>query len=203
MPKEQNPNQKKKLWSVSNLITLLLFLFVATLFFSPAFKGKIMTGLMKIGLFQPKVVADTAIENQPANLENISFRNQDGEQINLSDQKGKVVFINFWATWCPPCKAERPSINDFYNKFKDQKDLIFLIVDIDNKMEQSLKYIRDNKLQLPVTVADTPIPDFLLGNSVPTTVVIDKTGAIVFRHEGMADYNDHEFQNFIEKLLGK
>lgn len=202
----QDTPKKKKFWSTSNIITIILLLFVTALFVSPAFKAKVMEGLMKIGLFQPKVPTEQVVDNSAASstsvsYDNLRFKDESGNTISLADLKGKVVFINFWATWCPPCKAEMPSINNLYNHYKGQNDLVFLMVDIDNKMEASAKYIKDNKMQLPVTVAESPIPETLLGNAVPTTVVLDKTGAIAFRHEGIADYNSAEFKDFIEKLL--
>ena len=204
MQQETN-KKKKKFWSASNIVTIILLLFVVALFVSPAFKGKVMEGLMKIGLFQPKVPTEQAVDNAHAaatvSYDNLLFKDESGNQISLGDLKGKVVFINFWATWCPPCKAEMPSINNLYNQYQDQKDLVFLMVDIDNKMEASAKYIKDNKMQLPVVVGETPIPETLLGNAVPTTVVLDKMGNIAFRHEGIADYSSAEFKEFIDKLL--
>lgn len=200
MDENKNP-KKKKIWSVSNIIAAILVLFIASILISPAFKAKVMGGLMKIGLFQPKV--SDGVPNSVESLDNVQFKDQSGKQVNLGDLKGKVVFINFWATWCPPCKAELPAINDLYSQYKDNKNIVFLIVDIDNKIENSSKYIQDNKMQLPVSVADSEIPKSLLGNSVPTTVLLDKSGAIAFRHEGMADYNSAEFKGLIEKLLKK
>ena len=200
---EENKKKKKKFWSVSNIITIVLVLFIGAMLFSPAFKAKVMGGLMKIGLFQPKVSQDEPVQSGTASFDNLQFKDQKGNTISLADLKGKVIFINFWATWCPPCKAELPSINDLYNQYKDNPNMVFLMVDIDNKMEASSKYIQDNKMQLPISVAESPIPEALLGNAVPTTVVLDKTGAIAFRHEGMADYNSADFKGLIEKLLGK
>lgn len=200
MEENKNP-KKKKLWSVSNIIAAILVLFIASILISPAFKAKVMEGLMKIGLFQPKVSEAAQNSNDPLN--NVRFKDQKGTPISLGDLKGKVVFINFWATWCPPCKAELPAINDLYNQYKDNNNVVFLIVDIDNKIENSSKYIQDNKMQLRVSVADSEIPQSLLGNSVPTTVLLDKSGAIAFRHEGMADYNSVEFKELLDKLIKK
>lgn len=204
MTTEQNEgNPKKKLWRLSNLITLILLVIVVALWVSPAFKGMVTGALMKIGLFQPKIEKPENAASLDVATENLALLDQDGNKIDLSELKGKVVFMNFWATWCPPCRAEMPSINTLYNELKEQKDIVFLIVDIDNQMEKSLKYMQDSKFQLPVHVATTNIPTSYLGQSVPTTVVLDKKGAIVYRHEGMADYNSTEFKNYMKELMNQ
>jgi thiol-disulfide isomerase/thioredoxin len=79
-------------------------------------------GLMKTGLFQPEVSSSTS---KPIQVKDIGFRDAKGKTVTLSALKGKVVFINFWATWCPPCMAEMPSINTLYQKLGTIKTLYF------------------------------------------------------------------------------
>lgn len=201
---QENKKPKKNLFSVSNIITLILALFVIALLVSPSFKASVTGMLMKVGLFQPKIEEtepQQVVQTQGTN--ELTFQDESGNEIHLSELKGKVVFMNFWATWCPPCRAEMPSINTLYNKYKNNDNIVFLMVDIDNKMDKSVKYIQDNKLDLPIHVSNTPIPEAYLGQAVPTTVVLNKNGEIAFRHEGMADYSSAEFQKFIEEQLGK
>ncbi len=193
--------QKKKLFTVSNIITAILLIFIGAMLFSADFKGKVMGGLMKVGLFQPSVPTD--LPEETSNLSALNFRVSDSEGnfIELADLDNKVIFINFWATWCPPCKAEMPTINELYNNHKNNPDAVFLMVDVDNKPEKSLQYISDMQFDLPVHFPASSIPQELFKGSLPTTIVIDKAGRIIFNHEGMADFSNAQFGDFFEKLL--
>lgn len=197
----------KKHFTVSNLITAILVIFVLAMFIKPDFKGYMIQNLMKVGLFQPKTpkgaqgfVVEAEAESSLKN-EDILFKSMDGQIIDLKDQKGKVVFINFWATWCPPCIAEMPSIQTLYSNFKDDEKILFLLVDADNKPEQSQSFMDKRKFNLPVYTPASSIPHILFGGALPTTIVLNKNGKIVFKHEGAADYANEEFQNYIKSLI--
>src|SRR5690606_9816177 len=147
-------NLKKQL-TVSNLVNVLLVAFVLVMLFVPSFNGVVMQGMMKIGLFQPDVPEGKTEQLKSSFAANsieqdVLFKNMDGEVIELADQKGKVVFINFWATWCPPCIAEMPSIQSLYNEFKGNEKVMFLMVDVDNKPEKSQKFMDKRKFDMPV-----------------------------------------------------
>ena len=102
---------KKKL--LSNTITAGLLALALALFIFPEFKAVVIRGLMKAGFFQPPVTATSAIIPEvPAAP--VQFITAAGETHTIESLKGKVVFINFWATWCPPCIAEMPAINELY-----------------------------------------------------------------------------------------
>lgn len=194
----------KKWFTFSNASTALLMIFVVVMFISSTAKGVVIQGLMKIGLFQP----DVSVENDKKPISKVEksgvlFKDETGNVIDLSDLKGKVVFVNFWATWCPPCIAEMPSINKLQAQFRDNKDFVVLMVDADNQPDKSIKFMSKRKLDLKVFTPASQIPNELLGNSLPTTVILNKKGEIVFRHEGGADYTNKEFINFIQKLVNE
>jgi thiol-disulfide isomerase/thioredoxin len=194
----------KKYLTVSNLITAILVAFVLAMLIKPDFKGYVIQNLMKVGLFQPKVPESigTALIETESSLENedILFKSIDGKVVDLKDQKGKVVFINFWATWCPPCVAEMPAIQKLYTHFKGDDRVLFLLVDVDNKPDKSQKFMDKRKFDLPVYTPESTIPSILLTGAIPTTVVLNKNRKIVFRHEGTADYSNNEFVNYIKEL---
>lgn len=197
----------KSLFSLSNIITAILVIFGAALFFSPALKGAVLRGLAETGLFQP-TVPENGGQAKPVQAvlntrDEILFKSAEGELINLSAQQGKVVFINFWATWCPPCIAEMPSIQELYTSFKDNDQVLFLLVDVDNNPERSLKFMEKGKYDLPVHTPASPIPPSFLGGAIPTTLVLNKKGEVVFKHEGMGDYAAPEFQSFIRELTAE
>ncbi|MBC7653884.1 MAG: TlpA family protein disulfide reductase, partial [Oligoflexus sp.] len=85
-------------------------------------------------------------------------------------------------------------------KFKDNKNFVVLMVDADNKLEKSKKFMTKNGYSLKVFTPASQIPQELLAGALPTTVLLNKKGEIAFRHEGGADYTNNEFQDYIEKL---
>lgn len=131
----------------------------------------------------------------------ISFKDKDGKIVSLNTLKGKVVFINFWATWCPPCIEEMPSINKLKQSFKDNEEIVFLMVDVDNKMEKSTAFMVKNNYDLPVYVHNGNIPAEYLGSSIPTTVILDKSGDMIVRIEGGRDYTSPEMVKVLNELV--
>jgi len=141
----------------------------------------------------------TAVEAPEAS--GISFKDESGKIVSLPSLKGKVVFINFWATWCPPCIHEMPSINQLKQSFKGNEDIVFLMVDVDNKIAQSTAFMKENKYDLPVYVPASDIPSDYLGGAIPTTVVLDKKGEMAGRMEGGRDYTDPRIMDALNELI--
>ncbi len=154
-------------------------------------------GLMALGFFKPDIPPLKDRQNlnpAPAML----ARSLQGNTVNLQQEKGKVIFVNFWATWCPPCLAELPSINGLYQKVKNNPNILFVTVDVDNNLEKSTQFIREKGYDLPVYGGDPiHVPDKLYENGIPTTLVIDKKGDVVFTHFNRANYDSDEFEQFI------
>ncbi|MGV3761007.1 TlpA family protein disulfide reductase [Parapedobacter sp.] len=194
---------------ISTIVSILLGVFVIVLVFSPETKAWAIRGLMKVGLFQLDLervespTGDVQTDKQAAGRASPSvfFLDGSGKRIDAANQPGKVVFINFWATWCPPCIAEMPSIGRLYEQFRDNDDVIFLMVDVDNQYEKSVKFMDDRNLDLPVHVPANGIPRHWLDGTIPTTIILDKQGKIATRHEGTADYSRPEVADFIQALL--
>lgn len=192
--------EQKKWFRRSNISTGILFLLLLAIIFSPDVKGYVIQGLMKIGLFQPNVPA-SAQSGISIPEKAVYFKEMQGDTVNLSDLKGKVVFINFWATWCPPCIAEMPSINTLYAKYKNHKKIVFLMVDMDGKIEKSSAFMKKRKFDLPVFVPASEIPIQYFSGSLPTTLILNKEGNLVFKHMGGADYSHPEVSAFLDKLI--
>lgn len=201
----------------SNTGFIIAMIVAALVAFNPKVKGLLMRGLIKTGLFAPDVshlkpkpqdmkaetASASAEEPQLISAPSADFVDTDGKTVNLQNLKGKVVFLNFWATWCPPCIAEMPSVNALYNKFKGNKNAIFLLVDADGKMKQSSAFMKKHKYDLPVYIPAGPIPGEIFRGSLPTTIIINKKGKIVFGHEGMADYDSPQVNKFINDLINE
>lgn len=133
----------------------------------------------------------------------LKFKDENGKTISLKSLKGKVVFINLWATWCPPCIHEMPSINELRKTFKDNDDLVFLMADVDGNIEKSKTWMKSKKFDLPVHVPHGEIPRDLFTGSIPTTIIVDKQNNIVGRQVGGADYSSREVIDLMTKLLNE
>jgi len=183
---------KKHFWNGLFLGVLLVLLFV------PSAKAYLIQGLMQVGLFKPHTEATE--QGKAANLNGIKFKDAEGNSIDLSDLKGKVIFLNFWATWCPPCQAEMPSVNRLYEQFKNNKEVVFLFVDADGDFGKAKKFMDRKKYSLPVYSMGSSVPEEIFKGSLPTTVVFDKEGRISYKGEGAANYADQKFLDFMRKL---
>lgn len=187
---------------VSNITTGLFLVFVLTVMFSPDAKGWVMQNLMKVGLFQPEL-PEKRVANPPIQVEGaaVLFKDINGTVIDLASLKGKVVFVNFWATWCPPCIGEMSSINTLYEKYKNHKNVVFIMADVDGTMEKSVKFMKKKGYALPVHVPASSMPKEYFAGSMPTTIILDKEGRLSFHHVGAADYSSPKISVFIDQLL--
>lgn len=189
----------KKWFTKSNVGNVLFFVAVLTILFVPGARSMLTRGLMAVGFFRPSIEKPAQVITPP----DVTFKDASGNTVTLTGLKGKVVFINFWATWCPPCLAELPSINTLNQKLRTNPNVVFLMVDVDNQLSRSVPFIRNKGLNLPVFETTGQVPSALLGEAIPTTVVIDKKGQMVFQHAGVASYSGDKFEQFLIKLSGE
>lgn len=192
----------KRIFNRKNIVNAIFVALLLVLIFVPEAKALMMEGLMKVGLFNPDTARLEKTE-QPKiseNLSDILFKDASGKVIDLGSLKGKVVFLNFWATWCPPCLAEMPAVNKLYTQFKDDKEVVFILVDADSDFAKAQKYMDRKGYGLPVYVAASGIPDVIFKGALPTTVVFDKMGRISYQESGAANYASDKFIDFVKKL---
>lgn len=192
----------KHIFNRKNIINAIFVALLLVLIFVPEAKAVMMQGLMKVGLFSPDTAALEKKEPPKIseNLSDILFKDASGKVIDLGSLKGKVVFLNFWATWCPPCLAEMPAVNKLYTQFKDDKEVVFILVDADSDFAKAQKYMDRKGYGLPVYVAASGIPDVIFKGALPTTVVFDKMGRISYQESGAANYASDKFIDFVKKL---
>ncbi|WP_225539063.1 TlpA family protein disulfide reductase [Empedobacter stercoris] len=184
-----------------NYSTIIVGALALVLLFVPEAKAMIQQGLMKLGLFDPKL-EKVEKSSQPETEANYIFEmvDVDGKAVNMEDLKGKVVFMNFWATWCPPCIAEMPSIQTLYDKVKEDKDIVILTVEVEGKRDKVAKFMERKKLSLPVVYPNSSIPTEFFNGSLPTTIILDKKGNIAHTTMGMADYSGQDIVDFLNEL---
>lgn len=140
-------------------------------------------------------------ENAETSTSDVVFTNENGDAVSLQSLKGKVVFINFWATWCPPCIHEMPSISQLKERYKGNSNIIFLMVDVDGKMEKSKAFMKKNNYDLQVYIPKSSIPTNFLGRAIPATVILDKNGDMITRLEGGRDYSSPEITQALDELI--
>ncbi|MDP5231117.1 MAG: TlpA family protein disulfide reductase [Cellulophaga sp.] len=124
----------------------------------------------------------------------------DGETFNFEEEKGKVVVLNIWATWCPPCVAEMPSFQKLYDDYADK--VTFLFVAHDEK-EKVTAFLTKKGYTLPVYYENSTTPVEFEARSIPITFVVSKTGQIVVSETGAADWNSDAIRVSLDALLAE
>jgi thiol-disulfide isomerase/thioredoxin len=170
-----------------------------------------VTGLMSsVSYYTQSALLKTGIRNASAkplrNPEpfdfNFTLRNAAGERVRFDQYKGKVVFLNLWATWCGPCRAEMPTIQSLYEKM-DTTGIEFVILSIDRDADEPkiAKYISQYKYTFPVYRPSGVLTSQLDIPSIPTTFIIDKEGKVVAKEVGATNFDTAKFRKFLLSLL--
>jgi cytochrome c biogenesis protein CcmG/thiol:disulfide interchange protein DsbE len=135
---------------------------------------------------------------------NLCLEDLRGKKWELKHFKGKVVFLNFWATWCSPCKEEMPSMEELYKQFKD-KDFVFLAISVDYAGVKPVKeYIEKNRYTFPVLIDPKGKTLDLFGvRGIPTTFLIDQKGGLIGKAIGPRDWKKSEVVSIVNLLLEK
>ena len=146
-------------------------------------------------------VAALVLATTPAANLKFSFKDINGKKVSMSAFKGKVIVLDFWATWCVPCKAEIPGFIELQKKYGAQ-GLQIVGLSVDDTASMAKKYSDEMKMNYPILLAEGK-EDILRAydpiNSIPVSVVIDRQGRIVFRHLGIEKM--HVFEKEIASLL--
>jgi thiol-disulfide isomerase/thioredoxin len=136
---------------------------------------------------------------------NISLESLKGGKVELRNaMKGKVVFLNFWATWCGPCKEEMPSMEALYKQYQD-KNFLFLTISVDYEGLTPVKaFIEKTKYTFPVLLdPKNDTLDLFAVTRIPTTFIIDKEGRMIGRALGPRNWKCPEVESILNQLIGK
>lgn len=120
------------------------------------------------------------------------------EELNFKDAKNKVVLVNLWATWCPPCIAELPSMNKLYKDYGDK--VTFLFVSNEN-LDRVSSFLKRKELDIPSYKPLTAGPRKLSSRSIPATFIIGKDGKIHVNERGAANWNSNSVRALLDRLL--
>jgi len=164
---------------------LIIFIYLVTINFSHAFEKPDLKNLVLIK--NPKIYAD------------VVFMDINQKNVNLDDFKGKLIILNFWATWCAPCREEMPSLDDLQinNKLNNLKIFPINIGQEDiSKSKFFFKELNIKNLDIYIDAPITLAKKFSL-RGVPTTIIFNKEGKEFARIMGSIDFNDEEFINWL------
>jgi len=140
---------------------------------------------------------------KPQAVDDFTVRAVDGSSTRLSGQKGKIVLLNFWATWCPPCRAEMPAIEKLWAKTKD-KAFTVMGISVGEEPGTVKDFIAREKYTYPLFVDPSGALGSAFGaRSIPTTYVLDKTGQAIAGKIGGAPYDSAEAIAFFAELASR
>ncbi|MGB7841314.1 MAG: TlpA disulfide reductase family protein [Salinimicrobium sp.] len=195
-----NKNLKKNLIEYGIIGAVFIGLFVSGLHaevFGFLQRGILATGLMKPDIEEKAEIA--AVTPPKGAILDLSLINSKGEKVNMKQFQGKVIFLNFWATWCPPCIAEMPGINNLYKEVRND-NVEFIMVSLDQNFEKAKKFRNNKGFEFEIYQAAGPVPQMYSSRSIPTTYVIDADGNLALTHLGMGNFDTKDFQQFLKKL---
>lgn len=157
--------------------------------------------VMKTGILN----ANTVAEKSPADFDyNFILKDLNGNKVNFDQYKGKVVFLNIWATWCGPCKAEMPGIQSLSEKLKDQPvEFVMLSVDKETALPKVNSYLESNQFTFPVFMPHGNLPEVMQVSSIPTTFILSKDGKILVKEVGSRNYDTKNVVDFLIEQTAK
>lgn len=200
------------------LLNWLPLMVLGLIFFSPlrpivlgtAQRGLLATGLWRADAPVPPA-ATTSATGTPAALtgagaaaadSGLRLVTADGQPLDLNRFRGKAVFVNLWATWCPPCRAEMPGIEALAARV-DTSKVAFVLISLDENPAKALKFVQRQGFRLPVYFPAAALPPPFDSQTIPSTIILSPDGRVAARYEGMAEYDTPEFQAALEQLAAR
>lgn len=175
-----------------NALYLIVIALMAVVFLFPSVQTKLKE------LFLPVAAIESAVTLQDEDYD-VQLKGINVPSTNLKNLKGnKLVFLNFWGTWCAPCREEWPTIQDLYEARKDKID--FVLIAMQDKEEDVVKFMKEEGYTAPVYIAQSPVSKNILPKSFPTTFLLDKNGRILLKEDASKDWNSKSVNDFIDNV---
>jgi len=180
----------KNQWSNIIIAVIILAMII------PGTRKPIQIFVNKLLAFSPSVTSEE--ERETLADYNWVLEKNNKDRVEFVDKKDKIIIVNFWATWCPPCIAEMPSFELLYRDYKDKVEFLFVY----NEDHETVRgFLNRKNYSIPAYRPLSEAPDPLNGNTLPTTFLISKSGSIVIKKIGAADWNSESLRKTIDKLL--
>lgn len=169
----------------------------------------VQRGVLQTGLMNPKVeqtvtnetssgAEGEVIAKEKADLD-LQLMDANGNRLSMEDFRGKAIFLNVWATWCPPCIAEMPGINELYKDVKDD-NVEFVMLSVDQNFDKAIEFRENKNFDFNIYQLAGSMPSMYASQAIPTTYVIDAQGNLVLTHKGMGDFDTKEFRDFLDEI---
>jgi thiol-disulfide isomerase/thioredoxin len=167
--------------------------------------GTLQRGMLWTGLFDADTSQIDNIDGPMLSDRDFQFQmeNTDGETISLSDFRGDVVFVNVWASWCPPCVAEMPTIETLYENVSQQENIRFILLSMDEERQKAIDFMEGKEFSMPYYFPAAGLPAEFRSQYLPTTYIISKEGQVIYKKEGIADYSSTNFAQWMVELAQK
>jgi thiol-disulfide isomerase/thioredoxin len=181
-------------------ISDIIFVVFIALLLIPQTRTPIQVALnkLKVAVWSPSI---SAVEDQERIVPfEYAVQELNGTPKRIAIGQGKVTFLSYWATWCPPCIAELPGIQELYADYGDKVDFVLLTQEETEKVQ---RFITKKGYNLPVYIPQMPTPEILQENSIPTNYIIDTKGNIIIKETGAADWNSAKVRKLLDGLLLK
>ncbi|WP_343329878.1 TlpA disulfide reductase family protein [Polaribacter staleyi] len=185
------------MYKKKGVVKNIVFVIIIGLLIIPTTRQQIQIGLQTvIAKLSPSI--NKATEVKLVSSYDWNLKDLEGNSYRLNEAKGKVLLVNMWATWCPPCIAEMPSLQALYNDYGDKIEFILVSNESQEVIASFLKKKNYNfKAYSPLTVPPTTFKV----KSIPRTFLIDKEGKIIIDESGAANWNSIKVRETIDELL--
>ena len=158
----------------------------------------ILPGII-LAIFAASSLAASSLEGQAA--PDFVLKSSGGENLRLSEYRGDVVMINFWATWCGPCRQEMPLLDDLYSRY-ERVGFTLLGVNIDDDSRRAMKMIDELGVSFPVLFDESKeVSKLYAVSAMPVTILIDREGTVRHVHHGYKPGYEEKYLNEIRALL--
>jgi len=169
-----------------------------------SFKGNVMKRFLTlITLLTACTFSMLAANASPLNApaENFTLKSADGKNIRLSEYRGNVVLINFWASWCGPCRQEFPHLDAIHKKYQDLGFTVFG-VNVEQDREMANKVLRDIPVSFPILFDDeNTVSELYDVDAMPMTVFVDRDGNMRYLHRGYKPGVEEQYEDYVRTLV--
>ncbi len=188
----------KNWWKKSSWFRRFSDIFFYLFILIPATRTPIMTTVQKIKMFSPKVSETAGAPLLQEEDYSMSFISLDGDQVKLEDFKNEVVLLNFWATWCPPCRAEMPSLQKLYDSYGDKIKMVLVSSEDRGTI---MEFLEKYNYKMPVYLQASQNSSSFPVSSIPKTYLISREGRIMLSKTGVANWNSDKFKAELNELI--
>ena len=189
--------QKK---SKLSIIFDVLFYLLILLIIIPGTRTKVVSTIKRITLIPPLGLnATTGVEISTKDYQ-WSFQEMNGKTVSLEQMKGEVIFLNFWATWCPPCIAEMPSIQKLHDIYGDKIKMVL----VSQENPETIKaFLEKNQYSMPTYILTGPIPEVFQSRSIPSSFLISPEGKLILKKKGAAKWDSKKVKKLLDEVINE